>query len=210
MNEIPAPDEKYDPEDDSAWVTIETAFDAKGLSGFMDDVERLFRINSLLVFENWQSLGDGEYQFKARNLSNDKTVTTGFKAVRKEDTLMVTYSEGLKTTTTFRMDSKPDGSVDLTIIDDYGGSPTDERLARIDEVDKSLIQWGRDLRLYLLAWKKWAWLPGWKWYMRRVWQPMRPMARRICSMLIVITLLEFFVFLMVFTIFWLELDKYLD
>ena len=56
MNEIPAPDEKYDPEDDSAWVTIETAFDAKGLSGFLDDVERLFRINSLLVFENWQSL----------------------------------------------------------------------------------------------------------------------------------------------------------
>jgi hypothetical protein len=35
------------------------------------------------------------------------------------------------------------------------------------------------------------------------------MARRICYLLIMITLLEFIAFLMVFTIFWLELDKYL-
>jgi hypothetical protein len=210
MNESPPQDEKGTPEDDSAWVTIETPFDAKGLSGFLDDVERLFRINSLLVFEKWQSLGNGEYQFEAKNLSSEKTVKTGFKAVREGDTLTLTYSDGLKTTTTFRLDPKPDGTVDLTVTDDYSGTPADEREARIDEVDKSLTQWGRDLRLYLLAWRKWAWVPGWKWYMRSVWQSMRPMARRICYMLMMITLLEFFAFLMVFTIFWLELDKYLD
>ena len=83
MNESPPQDEKGTPEDDSAWVTIETPFDAKGLSGFLDDVERLFRINSLLVFEKWQSLGNGEYQFEAMNLSSEKTVKTGFKAVRE-------------------------------------------------------------------------------------------------------------------------------
>ena len=210
MSETPAQDEKCDPGNDSAWVTIETPFDIKGLSGFLDDVERLFRINSLLVFDNWKSLGDGEYQFKAKNLSNDKTVEIGFKAVREGDTLTLTYSEGLKTTTTFRLDPKPDGTVDLTVTDDYSGTPADEREARIDEVDKSLIQWGRDMRHYLLAWRKWAWVPGWRWYRRRVWQPMRPMARRICFMLMMITLLEFFAFLMVFTVFWLELDKYLD
>ena len=38
---------------------------------------------------------------------------------------------------------------------------------------------------------------------------MRPMARRIVFMLIIVTALEFFGFLMIFTIFWLELDKYL-
>ncbi len=210
MTKTPPPDEKCDLGDDSAWVTIETPFDAGGLSPFLDDVERLFRINSQLVFENWQSLGNGEYQFEANNLSNGKTVKTGFKAVREGDTLTVTYSEGLKTTTTFRLSPKPDGTADLTVTDDYSGTPTAERQARIDEVDKSLIQWGRDLRLYLLAWRKWAWVPGWKWYRRRVWQPMRPMARRICYMLMMITLLEFFAFLMVFTVFWLELDKYLE
>jgi hypothetical protein len=43
--------------------------------------------------------------------------------------------------------------------------------------------------------------------MRFVWQPMRPLGRRIAFLLIVITALEFVVFLMVFTVFWLELDK---
>lgn len=210
MNELPAQDEKTDLENDSAWVTIETPFDAKELSEFLDDVERLFRINSQLQFEDWQSLGDGEHQFTAKNLSNKKTTTTKFKAVRERDTLTVTYSGGLKTTTTFRMEPKPDGTADLIVTDDYSGTPADERKARMDEVDKSLMQWGRDLRYYLLMWKKWGWLPGWKWYKRRVWQPMQPMARRICTMLIMITALEFVIFLMVFTIFWLELDKFLD
>ena len=201
--------EEGTPENDHAWVSIETPFDHQGVTAFLDDVERLFRINSQLVFEDWKSLGDGEYQFTANNLSNEKTLSTGFKAVREGDTLTLTYTQGLRTTTTFRLDPKPDGTVDLIITDDYAGSPSDERLARIDEVDTSLVQWGRDLRLYLLNWKKWAWIPGWKWYMRRVWQPMRPMARRICYLLIMVTLLEFVAFLMVFTIFWLELDKYL-
>ncbi len=208
MNETPVQDEKGDTGGDTAWVTIETPFDVKGLSGFLDDVERLFRINSLLVFEDWKSLGDGEHRFTAKNLSNEKTTTTKCRAVREGDTLTVTYMGGLKTTTTFRLDPNSNGTVDLIITDDYSGTPADEREARIDEVDKSLVQWGRDLRLYLLAWKKWSWFPGWKWYRRRVWQPMKPMARRICFMLLAITALEFIAFLMVFTIFWLELDKY--
>jgi hypothetical protein len=210
MTEPLPPDQKCDPQDDSAWVTIETPFDAKGVSAFLDDVERLFRINSQLVFDDWQSHGNGQYTFKAKNLSNDKTVETGFKTSREGDTLTVTYNEGLKTTTTFRLDPKDDGTVDLTVTDDYSGTPAEEREAHLDEVDKSLVQWGRDLRLYLLNWKKWAWIPGWKWYIRRVWQPMRPMARRICYMLMMVTVLEFVVFLMVFTIFWLELDKFLE
>jgi len=197
------------PDKDHAWVSIETPYDFNGVTAFLDDVERLFRINSQLVFEDWKSLGDGEYKFTANNLSNKKTLSTAFKAVREGDTLTVTYSQGLRTTTTFRLDPQPDSTVNIIITDDYAGTPSDERQARVDEVDTSLVQWGRDLRLYLLNWKKWAWIPGWKWYMRRVWQPMRPMARRICYLLIMVTLLEFVAFLMVFTIFWLELDKYL-
>ena len=209
MTETPPPDETCNSGDDSAWVAIETPYDAKWLSGFLDDVERLFRINSQMVFTKWEDLGNNEYHIVADNLSNEKTINTGFKADRIGDTLTLTYSQGLKTTTTFRIEPQANGTANLVITDDYGGTPADQRQARIDEVDKSLIQWGRDLRLYLLTWKKWARLPGWKWYMLRVWQPMRPMARRICYLLIMITLLEFIAFLMVFTIFWLALDKYL-
>ena len=77
-------------------------------------------------------------------------------------------------------------------------------------MDKSLIQWGHALHRYLRQWKRWSGVAPWRWYMRRVWQPMRPMARRIVFLLIMVTALEFIGFLMVFTIFWLELDKYLD
>jgi hypothetical protein len=211
MSNTPAPaqDENGDPNKDSAWVTIETPFDLEGVTGFLNDVERLFRINSQLIFEDWQSLGDEKYRFTAKNLSNEKTTTTEFRASREADTLTVAYQGGLKTTTTFHLQSKPDGTAELIVTDDYSGTPLDERQSRVEEVDKSLTQWGRDLRFYLLTWKKWAWFPGWKWYMRRVWQPMRPMARRICYLLIMVTLLEFIAFLMIFTIFWLELDKYL-
>ncbi len=172
-------------------------------------MERLFRINSLLEITEWKDLGDDEYRLEADNLSNGRTIKTQLKAERGDPSLGVVYSDGLKTRTTFRIEPKPDGTAGLIITDDYSGTPAAEREARIDEVDKSLVQWGRDLRLYLLMWKKWRWIPGWKWYKYRVWQPMRPMARRICTMLILITLVEFVVFLMVFTIFWLELDKYL-
>jgi hypothetical protein len=45
--------------------------------------------------------------------------------------------------------------------------------------------------------------------MTRVWQPMSPMARRVVFLLIVITAMEFAAFLMVMTIFVLELDKWI-
>jgi hypothetical protein len=46
--------------------------------------------------------------------------------------------------------------------------------------------------------------------MRRIWQPMKPMARRIAFILIVLTAAEFVLFLFIFIIFRLELHKYID
>ncbi len=197
-----------EPEEDAAWVRIETPYGAGELVGFLDDVERLFRINSQLVFEGWQDMGGGEYRFEARNLSNGKTLKTRLKAERTEDGLAVVYSDGLKTSTTFRIEDKPDGTADLVVTDDYRGAPVAERQSRIDEVDRSLVQWGRDFHRYLRQWKRWSRVPGWAFYMRRVWQPMRPSARRICFLLFAITLAEFVMFLLVFLVFWLEMDKY--
>ncbi len=195
--------------EDSAWVAIETPFDATELRGFLDDIERLFRINSLLVFDEWRQTGDDRYLLKAKNLSNEKTLETILDVVAGADRVTVTYSSGLKTATSFAIETTPGGAAKLIVTDDYAGTAREEREARLDEVDKSLVQWGRDLHRYLRHWRRWSWLPGWKFYMRRVWQPMKPVARRICFILIMITAAEFVMFLFVVAIFVLELDKYI-
>lgn len=205
MTEDPSEDSE-----DAAWVTIETPFDAAELRTFLDDVERLYRINSLLVFEEWRQTNATHYRLRAKNLSNDRMIEVELDVEASDDGITVRYSEGLKTSTRFRVEPQPDGPAKLIVTDDYSGSSAEEREARIDEVDKSLGEWGRNLHRYLRQWKKWSRVPGWKFYMRRVWQPMKPMARRICFILIVVTAAEFVAFLFVFTIFWLEFDKYLD
>lgn len=196
--------------EDAAWVTIETPFTAEELRPFLGDVERLFRINPLLIFEDWHRTGETRYRLRAKNLSNGRVLDTELAVETGDDGIAVRYSEGLKTATRFRVEPQPEGAAKLIVTDDYSGTSPDEREARIDEVDKSLVLWGRSLHRYLHQWKKWSWVPGWKFYMRRVWQPMKPMARRICNILIVVTAAEFVLFLLVFAIFWLELDKYIE
>ena len=192
---------------DAAWVTIKTPYDAGQLRGFLDDIERLYRINSLIEFAQWRNNGNGKYLFKAKNLSNGKSLETGLDVAADEGELNVSYSSGLKTATRFSIEPNPDGLASLVITDDYGGLPAEEREARIDEVDKSLAQWGNDIHRYLRQWKRWSWVPGWQWYMRRFWQSMKPSARRICFLLLMFSLAEFVFFLFVFLIFWLELNK---
>jgi hypothetical protein len=161
---------------DAAWVTIETPLTADALLAFCHkDVERLFRINSLLKFEEWRHVAENEHHVRLRNFVNDKELETGLQVEPLADGL---------------------------------GTPAAEREARTDEVDQSLVQWGHDLHRYLARWNRWSRYAPWRWYMTRVWQPMTPMARRVVFLLIVITAMEFAAFLMVMTIFVLELDKF--
>lgn len=193
---------------DAAWVTIETPLTADALLAFCrEDVERLFRINSLLKFEEWRHVAENEHHVRLRNFVNDKELETGLQVEPLADGLRITYDNGLKTATTFRVEGKG-GSARLVVTDDYSGTPAGERGARTDEVDQSLVQWGHDLHRYLARWNRWSRYAPWRWYMTRVWQPMTPMARRVVFLLIVITAMEFAVFLMVMAIFVLELDKF--
>ena len=192
---------------DAAWVTIETPLTADALLAFCrQDVERLFRINSLLKFEEWREVAENEHHVRLRNLVNDKELEAGLQVESLADGLRVTYDNGLKTTTTFRVETTG-GGAQLVVTDDYSSTPVEERQARTDEVDKSLVQWGHDLHRYLARWNRWSRYAPWRWYMARVWQPMTPLARRVVFLLIVITAMEFAVFLMVMAIFVLELDK---
>jgi len=203
MTEPTSPDPQ-----DTAWVTIETPYDGAWLRAFLDDVERVYRINPFMEFMEFTALAANQFRVKARNLSNAKTTETLFTVQRTPTGLDVRYADGLKTATTFEIAETPGGTAKLIITDHYGGTSTQERESRLDEVDKSLEQWGHGIYRYLRLWKKWSGLPGWSWYMRRVWQSMKPMARRISFLLIMITLAEFIIFLLIFLVFWLELGKY--
>jgi hypothetical protein len=204
MSEPPSPNNE-----DAAWVSIDTPFNAIELRDFLGDVERLYRINSMLVFENWEKINDREYRLKLKNLSNGKLLETALNVDSTDDGISVSYQQGLRSTSTFRVESKDDGKARLVVTDDYSGTPMSEREKRLDEVDKSLVNWGNDLYRYLRQWKRWSWVPGWQWYMRKVWQPMKPMGRRIAYILFVISAAEMILFLLVFTVFRLELSKYL-
>lgn len=198
-----------DDERDEAWVTIETPFGNSELLSFLDDVERLYRINPMLVFERWEQTGGCAFRLAAKNLSNGKRLDTGLEAEFTNDGVIVRYDSGIRSSTSFRVEGSNTGDARLIVTDDYSGTPRAERDARVDEVDRSLVQWGNALYRYLRQRKRWSWVPGWRFYMRRVWQPMRPMARRITFILLVLTLAEIVLFGVVFTVFRLELDKYI-
>jgi len=192
---------------DAAWVTVETPLSAAALLAFCrEDVERLFRINSLFRFDEWRRIGENDHHVRLRNLSNERALETDLHVEALPDGLRVVHGGGLKTTTDFQVSEAPGGAT-LTVTDDYSGTPVEERRARADEVDRSLVQWGHDLHHYLTRWSRWSRYAPWRWYMNRVWQPMTPAGRRVVFALVVISALEFFAFLGVLAIFVLELDK---
>ncbi|HFE48749.1 MAG TPA: hypothetical protein ENJ21_05475 [Chromatiaceae bacterium] len=189
--------------DDAAWVTIDTPLGATELKAFLEDIERLFRINPLLEFESWRALAPDNYHLTAKNLANGQHIDTDLRIEPIPTGLCIHYSQGLKNTTTLRIIPVNEGTK-LEILDDYSGTPEAQRKERLDEVDRSLLPWGQHLHAYLKRWKRWSWFGPWRWYTTRVWQNMKPSARRVSHWIIWISAAEFIVFLMVFSIFWLE------
>jgi hypothetical protein len=184
------------PSEDAAWVRVATPLSAEMLRDFCHDLERLYRINPMLEFADWRQLGPNHYYLRANNLSNGQEIATELHREETDDGFKITYGEGLKSATIIRIEKDTKGTA-LILIDDYSGLPEAERTNRLAEVDRSLEHWGHDLYRYLHNWQRWFWFPPYRWYMRRVWQPMKPSARRIAYMLIVITLFELVAFLVV-------------
>jgi hypothetical protein len=124
--------------------------------------------------------------------------------------MTINYSAGVKLRTLFLVEPAPPTTDRkgarslLVVVDDYGRYPEAERKARLHEVDKSLLAWAEALRVYFIRQKRWAWLPGWRGYIRRVWIKMNPSARRIVWWIYIISVVEFFFFLFVLAIYLLE------
>ena len=188
---------------DEAWVAIDAPLSAAELARFCLDLERLYRINPYLEFRAWRSrvetadAADVAY----RNLSNNRAYEGGFTLHRSSEfDFSVHYDSGIKRQTRFTIAPRGSGSR-LVITDDYSGAGTG---ADLSEVDRSLHAWGTALREYLAREARWGHIPPWRWYMRRVWVPMKPSARRIAYILIVITLAEVALAGLVMAIYWAE------
>ncbi len=178
-----------EPHEDAAWVRISTPLPPADLREFLDDVERLYRINPLLEISAFESAGKDRYRLAAHNHSNGQAVDVVLTVTAGETALEVAYSQGLKVATHFCVEPKARGA-DLVVTDIYGGGSQEDRQVRANEVDLSLNAWGRALHDYVKAWARWSWLAPWRWYMRRLWQPMKPSARRIVWMIWVISAFE--------------------
>lgn len=177
--------------EDSAWAAVNTPLSVERLTKFCGDVERLFRINPMLEFKSFKSLGNERYTMSGRNLSHEPSFDfdVTFKVSQLSDGLQIDYENGVKSSTTVKIEPLESGSK-LTITDTYERMPTEERGKHLGEVDKSLVNWVNYLQRFLILWKRWHLFRPWRWYMRRVWQPMKPIGRRITYLLLWISVAE--------------------
>ena len=177
--------------DDAAWAAINTPLSTDELKTFCLDVERLFRINPMLEFNAWEKFPDNQYRMAVKNISQEEPFEVDVKinVEQKADEIVLHYSNGIKTKTVLKIEPSEYGSK-LTITDNYDGLSEEERQSQFHEVDKSLINWADYLQRFLITWKKWSKFGLWRWYMKRIWQPMKPAGRRVTYMLLWITLIE--------------------
>jgi len=177
--------------EDAAWASINTPLSVGELTEFCRDIERLFRINPMLEFQHFKALGQQRYAYAGRNISQETPFEFDYTFTVKvqPDGLQIDYDQGIKSRTVFQIEPASQGSK-LTITDYYDHLPVDERKQHLTEVDKSLVIWANYLQRFLITWSRWSRFAAWRWYMRRVWQPMKPSSRRITYTLLWITAVE--------------------
>jgi hypothetical protein len=184
----------------AAWVVIETPLAPGNLAAFCSDLERLYRINPYLEFRYWRGTAPRAFAVAFRNLSNQREFELQLALERaSESDFTVHYDRGIKRSTRFEIESAATASR-LKITDAYN----DADAANTAEVDRSLHAWGVALKEYLLREQRWGWCGPWRWYMRRAWVPMKPSARRITFMILVVTLAEIALIALVLAIYWIE------
>ncbi len=177
--------------EDIAWASVETPLSVDALKGFCADIERMYRINPMLEFKRWDAKSDSQFVFSGRNISQEQAFDFefGLSVGKLGDGIHIDYDRGIKSSTTFTVAQAPQGSK-LTITDHYERLPVEQRSAHLHEVDKSLAVWAQYLQQYIINWQRWSRFGPWRWYIRRVWQPMKPAGRRITYMLLWITAVE--------------------
>ncbi|MXY15071.1 MAG: hypothetical protein F4Y53_05240 [Proteobacteria bacterium] len=178
-------------QEDKAWVQFGMPLEPALLLEFFQDVERLFRINPYLVFKGWETISAGQYRLHAINHSQAPAfeIDTEITVRPVSNGLEIHYSQCLKSCTRITVQESSEGS-SIVIEEEYEGIPVSERFDRLGEVDRSLTKWAEEIQQYLLQWQRWAWFSPWRYYKKRVWQRMKPSARRITFVLLCISAVE--------------------
>lgn len=191
--------------EDHAWASFLINMDPDSLRVFCQDTERLFRINPFLEFTTWKQTDENQFNFCGKNSSQEKSFEFELDLTVEptDQGFIIHYAQGLKNSTTFAIEADPQGSK-LTITEDYSNTPSEEREARIHKVDQSLVTWAKNLQEYLATWIKWSRIAPWRWYMKRIWQPLKPTGRRIVYMLLWISLVEIALLALGASIYWVE------
>ena len=188
---------------DAAWVVLETPLEPDRLAAFCNNLERLYRINPFLEFASWAQEAPDRFRAEVLNHSNaQRTVMRARVTTTLDGTLRVDYAEGLKKSTRFEIQPAPAGSR-LTITDEYAPAGADQAAA----VDRSLHAWGVALKAHLERDRRWGWLPLHRTAVERVWLPMKPSARRITFLVLVIGLADILLIALGFAIYWLEFAR---
>jgi hypothetical protein len=188
---------------DAAWVVLDTPLDPAALAAFCADVERLYRINPFLEFVSWTQDAPGRFRAEVINHSNGRRLWIKGRFTRTAaHTWRVDYAEGLKISTRLEIEPVPAGSR-LTITDAYGPAAGEQAA----EVDRSLHAWGVALKAHLERDRRWGWLPFYRWAVERVWLPMKPSARRITFLVLVIAIADIALIALGFAIYWLEYGR---
>ncbi|CAG0969859.1 hypothetical protein BURK1_01169 [Burkholderiales bacterium] len=191
------------PEPDAAWVVLDTPLSPVELAAFCGDLERLYRINPFLEFASWRQEAPDRFRAEVHNHSNGQRTVLEATVTRTGDhAIRVDYARGLKACTRFEIGPAPAGSR-LTITEAYGPVPGDTPSPG-PEVDRSLHAWGVALKAYLERDRRWGWMPLFRPWMERVWLPMKPSARRITFLVLVIGLADVLLIALGFAIWWLE------
>jgi len=187
MNEETMPQ----PVEDAAWASLNTPLSIDELKVFCHDIIRMFRINPMLEFSKFKHLGNNRYQMSGRNSSQAPAFDFESVLTVKElpDGFQLTYDAGIKSNTIFKIEAASTGSK-LTITERYERLAVDERKAHMHEVDKSLVVWANYLNQFFITWRRWSRFTVWRWYMKRIWEPMKPISRRITYILLWISVVE--------------------
>ena len=189
------------PGPDAAWVVLETPLGSAKLAAFCNDLERLYRVNPFLEFASWEQAAPDRLRAEVLNHSNGQRTVMVATVTRTSDrALRVDYAEGIKKSTRFEIEPAPGGSR-LTITDEY--NPAGAAAPDV-EIDRSLHAWGVALKTHLERDRRWGWMPPYRWCMRRVWLPMKPAARRITFLILVIGLADIVLIALGLAIYWIE------
>jgi len=189
---------------DAAWARVPTGYQPDELVRELGDVEVLLRLNPYYYFSKLTKTAANSFHAEFENHSNDQAVSLDLDV---ESTpgggITLNYKQGVKRRTIFSIEPASNGAT-LVVTDDYSGTPEEERKKRETEIDKSLTAWATAIQTYLVRLRRYSRLPGWRWYIRRIWIPMKPSGRRIVWLLYLITAVEFFFFCFIVLIYWVE------